>query len=520
MTKRFVVLPVLAACAALILAIAGCGGGGSESSASAPDALAPPESGLFVEGTMKPSGSLKTNVESLVENVAGIEDLGETIAEQLEKAAETDGEPFDFSEDVEPWLGEKAGIAFGSYDGANFTDLSFAVQTTDEGEAEEFIETLAGGSGEKVEEGSFEGVDYTVEPNDGTTLGVTDGYLIAAETLKGFEGVVEAAEGESLAEVEAYKSIASKGPDGSLLDVYVNVAGLIEQAGNEVDPQTEAVLEASGIDLEEATALISVIPGSEDVELDLTSNAGEKLATPAAEGLLESLPADSFAAVASDEYGKRLKENIDQIDEQGIPGSVPPNELKDALKKEGIDLDELASHLKEAAAFASGSSRATLGGTAILTTDSPSQAKNTIANIGLLLRANHTPGVTVVSGKASGFSVHNSSLGPKPLVIAAKGERIALGYGLPQTLEGLEAAKSPLSENASFESAKKALGDTPISGFVDGPAALHLAEGLVPSSEAGFQTARPYLSKIGYIGFGTESEGELATLKVIAGVAK
>ena len=300
----------------------------------------------------------------------------------------------------------------------------------------------------------------------------------------------------------------------------MDIAGLIEQAGSQVDSQTEAVLNASGIDLEDAAALISVVPGSESVELDVTSNAGEQLATPAAEGLLETLPADSFAAVASDEYGTRLQESIDEIDEQGIPGSVPPNQLKSTLKKEGIDLDQLASHLKEAAVFASGDNRASLGGSAILTTDSPSQAKNTIANIGLLLRANHTPGVTAVTGKASGFSIRSSSLGAQPIVIAAKGERIAIGYGLPQTLEGLGGAKSPLSKNAAFEEAKKALGGTAISGFVDGPAALKLAESLVPRTEAGFQSARPYLSKVGYIGFGTESEGELATLKVIAGLAK
>ena len=67
----------------------------------------------------------------------------------------------------------------------------------------------------------------------------------------------------------------------------------------------------------------------------------------------------------------------------------------------------------------------------MLTTENAKEATNTVANIGLLLRATGTPGVTAISGKASGFSVRSAELGAKPLVVAAEGERIAISYGLP-----------------------------------------------------------------------------------------
>ena len=58
--------------------------------------------------------------------------------------------------------------------------------------------------------------------------------------------------------------------------------------------------------------------------------------------LLGSLPADSVAAFASADFGERSSEAIDSIDEKGIPGEVPPNQLKSGLKEAGIDIDKIA----------------------------------------------------------------------------------------------------------------------------------------------------------------------------------
>ncbi len=517
MTETRLVLAVVAACAAFSLLIVGCGGG-SGSGTEDPASVAPPGTALFVEATLRPQGQLKANVDKLFEGLTGKNTgLGELITGEIEKVARGDGEPFSYAEDVEPWLGEKAGAALGEYDGSNFSNVSIAIQSTDTGATRSFIDKLTEEGGKKVRDGSFEGVAFKVE-SDGTSLGVIGDFLVFAQSEAAFREAVEAHNGESLADAAKYGSIADKASDGSLLEVYVDIAGLIEQAGNQVDPQTEQVLNAAGVNLSEATALLSLVPGSDSLELDLTSNADMELAAPAAEGLLESLPAKSFAAVASSDYGKRLQENLDRLDESGIPGSLPPHQLKRALKREGIEVERIAGQLKEAAIFAVGASRTTLGGAAVLTTKNPSEARNTVADIGLLLRANHTSGVTAISGKAAGFSIHSSSLGRKPLVIAAEGERIAIGYGLPGALEGLGPVKEPLSQNPSFVEAKQALGGTPITGFIDGPAALRLIEALVPPSESGFQSARPYLGKIAYVGIGAETEAGLATVKMVAGL--
>jgi hypothetical protein len=517
MKKARLVIPVLAAVFALP-ALAGCGGGG-ESSSSDLATVAPPKSAVFLEATLRPSGSLKTDVEGLAMKVAGIEDLGTVIVEKLESAASHN--QFDYEKNIEPWLGEKAAMALPEYDGDNFSEYVMAFQSTDTGATQEFIDNVAEKSDEPIEDGSYEGVDFKVETGNGSTMGVVGDLLVFAQSEAAFKKAVDASDGESLAESDTYASAVSHAPSGSLVDVYADIGGLIEQAGNEVDPETEKVLETAGIDVKEASLVASLVPGSDNLELDIAGNLGKGAeASPPATELLESMPADSLAALSVTEYGKHLQEGIDNLDATGIPGQVPPHQLKKALKAEGIDIGKLAGSLEEVAAFASGNSKSSLGGAVVLTAKSAAEAKNTVANIGLLLRSNHTPGVTAIGGAAAGFSIHNSSLGRKPLVIAAKGERIAIGYGLPAALEGLTPPSSTLADDATFKEAEQALGDTPISGFVDGPAALDLAEGLVSPLDTGFQEAKPYLGKIQFIGIGGESEGDLSVAKLIVGLKK
>ncbi len=511
--KARLVPPVIGALVALL---AGCGGGSSN---SGPASIAPPGSLVFVEGTVRPSGELKSNVDAVAQKVAGIENLGDFIVSKLESKAREEGEPFDFEKEVEPWLGDKAAVSFESIRNGNLSDAVIAVQTTDAKATQDFIDKQVAASKHRTSGGSYKGVEYSIDRSDGSYVGVVGDFLVSAEGERAFKDAVDASQGESLAGEDRYKSIASAQPEGSLADVYVDIGGLIRKSGTEVSPQAAQILKGAGLDPSEATALASVVPSSDQVEVDLSSNlGGEKAPTGDATGLLGSLPADSFAAFAVSGFGDQLREAIDSLDASGIPPEVPPHKLKAGLMEAGINLDQIAASLADAGVFAEGDSRASLGGALVLTTKDASRATNTVSNIGLLLRASHTPGVTAVTGKASGFSIRSPELGSKPLVVAAEGERIGIGYGLPATLRGLTPAEGgSLASTPAYRAAVSSLGDTPISGFVDGPAALRLAESLVPPSNVGFQAAKRYLRSIRFIGLGAGSEGDLATAKLIVG---
>jgi hypothetical protein len=127
--------------------------------------------------------------------------------------------------------------------------------------------------------------------------------------------------------------------------------------------------------------------------------------------------------------------------------------------------------------------------------------------------------VTALSGKVDGFSIRSDDLGDKPLVVAAEEGRFAIGYGVPATLTALETGSGrTLADTPAYEAAVAALGDTPISGFADGPAALRLADSMISPSDEDFEEAKKYLRSIEFLALGSASQGDVATAKLIIGL--
>ncbi len=441
---------------------------------------------------------------------------------ELEKKATSEHEPFDFEKEVEPWLGEKGGLSFESYDGDDFHGYGVAIETTDLGATERFVDKAVERADEKVTEHSADGVDFKVQ-EDGTSIGLIGGFLAIAENRAAFKGMVDASDGESLADRDAYSSAVAAAPSDSVADVFVDVGGLIRQSGGSIDPEAKLFLESTRIEPRNAIATASLIPGSDRVELDVTTDLVEG-GPPSGDvsQVLGSLPASSFAALASTEFGKRFGEAVDQIDANGIPGQVPPHKLKSTLNVAfGIDLEKLSSSVTNLGVFAEGEDKGSLRGAAVFTVKDAAEARRTVAGVRSLLAVSQTPGVTAVSGKASGFYAPDPDFGPKPIAVVSMGNRIAVGYGLPAALRGLKSEAGPvLADDPTFKEAAAALGDTPISGFADGPAALRLASALVSPDDENFHKAKPYLKKIDYLALGSGRSDGLATVRLIAGIGK
>lgn len=518
--KPRLVLPVLLAAIAVLL-VAGCGGSdGGSSGGTDPASVAPVKAPVFIGFTVRPEGETKENIEKLAKTIAGVDNLGDLIVEELESSAASEGEGFDFEKEIEPWLGDEGGIFLQSYEEEDFESYGAAVQTTDEGAAVDFVDKQVENGDEAATDGSYNGVDFKVQ-EDETTIGVFDGLVVFAEDEATFKEMVDASEGENLAGDGDYSSAISGAPDSSAADVFVDIGGLIEEAGGEIDSEAQTFLDTVGIEPDEATAVASLIPGSDQIEIDLSSDlSGENPPSGDASELLGSLPATSVAAFASPEFGTRFNEGIDKIDKQGIPGQVPPNQLKKTLKQAGIDLEAIASSIGDVGAYVTGNSEKTLGGALILEAEGDTQAANTVANIGLFLRKTGTPGITKVSEGASGFSIRSPELGRQPVVVVAKGSRIAIGYGLAPTLASFQVSGKTLADSASYKESLDALGSTPIAMFVDGPSALNLAGALIPAGEEAeeFEAAEQYLQKISYLAIGSEASDNLAKAKLIVGV--
>jgi Protein of unknown function (DUF3352) len=515
------VLASLVAVMAAALVVAGCGsgsgGGGGE-----PAGLAPKSAPVYISLNLAPEAKVSEELDALTKSVLGIENVGEFVAEKLENAALGSDEKFNFEEEVGPWLGERAGMYLAGYDGNNFHGYGLAIETTDAGEAEEFLETRVEAGEEEDEEGEFEGDKYWVEPEEESVLGMVGDYVVFGETKTDFEEMVEAFEGEGLNESPKYKkAIEGAGSDG-VGYVYVDIGGLIEQAKGSIPPESEAVFGLIGIEPQKATAVATVVPHSEQIEIDLSTNLAKTAETSGdASKLLESLPATAVLGFASAEFGKSFGAGIDELSEKGIPGQIQPGELEGALELVGINLDKIAASIGSAGGFAEGSTAGSLGGALVLETDNASEAKNTVSKVGLLLRTAGTKGVTAINGELAGFSVRAAGLGPKPLIVGAAGEKIVIAYGPRAAAQALRTNAKTLGTTADFEAAKSSLGSTPMSAFIDGGPGLKLVEALLsPSEQAKLAEAKPYLQKISYAAIGTEAKGSTTTAKVIVGLRK
>lgn len=517
MKLRLAPLLLLAALAALV--IAGCGGGDDGGSGGTdPASVTPAAAPVFIDVTIRPEGETKANIEALAQKIAGIDDLGELIVEELESSASDDGEELHFEKEVEPWLGDEAGIFLQEYEDEDFEGYGAAIQASDEEAARSFVNEQIEADDEEAEDGSYEGVDFKVE-EDETTIGVFDGLVVFAQDEAIFKEMVDASDGENLAGAEAYGDATADLPSDSAADVFVDIGALIEEAGGEIDSEAQLFLDALGVEPDEATAVASVVPGSNHVEIDLSTNlSGDNPPSGDGSELLGTLPGTAVGAFASAEFGKRFNEGIDQIDKEGIPGSVPPNQLKKTLKEAGIDLEAIAGSIGDVGLYVTGNSEKTLAGALVLEAEDETRAKNTVSNIGLFLRSAGISGVTKINGEASGFSIRSPELGRQPVVVVSKGSRIAVGYGLASVGSAFQESGKTLADSAAYEDATGALGSTPIAAFVNGPSALNLASALIPAGDEGFEEAKPYLQKIEYLALGSEASGDLATAKLIVGL--
>ncbi len=335
--------------------------------------------------------------------------------------------------------------------------------------------------------------------------------------------MVDALDGENLASAESFENATDEEPDGSVAAVYVDIGALIDEAGQGIEAETKLGLELLGIEPEGSTALISLIPHSESIEMDVSSDlTSGTVACGDASGLLCSLPAGSVAAVATSEYGKALQQMIDRIDENGIPGQIPPHRFKSSLEQSGIDIESIVGSIGDIGVFVEGNSERNLGGALVIESKDSGEAQNTVKNLGLLLRATGTPGITAIKENGfSGFSIRAGEFGSKPIVVVAGGSKIVVSYGPKAAAAALSEKAGTLGDDPTFEEAKAALGDTPISGFLDGKSAIQLFETIAsPLEQAELMQVRPYIEKLGYVAIGGSSSGEHTTAKIIAGLTK
>ncbi len=182
---------------------------------------------VFIEGTVRPTGELKANIDAIASKIVGIDNLGDLIVEtRRRKARAADSrEPFDFDKDVEPWLGERAGIFFDSFEGRRSRAKAALVGRSDRpgcgarNSSTSSREVQADGQGRLLRGGRLQGRRAPTTRRSGSSANSSS----SAKTKRPSRPPSTPPPATRSATKSRYQSATSGATEGSLADVYVDV---------------------------------------------------------------------------------------------------------------------------------------------------------------------------------------------------------------------------------------------------------------------------------------------------------
>lgn len=499
---------------ALLLALvaAGCGSSDSGSASDAgpdPARLAPADAVLYAQATVRPSGDVKTGVLAAARKVLRVED---PVAE-LRRLLDEDGDAGDlsFSRDVEPWLGERiGGFLLLPADGAEDPDAAAAFAIDDEGAFEDALPRIRR-DGDLSAAGSYRGVAYD---SDGSgdepayAAHVGDFYVIG--TLAGLRAAIDASRGDSLADASRYTDAVGDAAD-ALAFFYVDPSAVVAGV-RDLQGAPPAARRALARFEDAAPVVASVTATADEIAIEATGDTQLTGEIDGGDGQVTvgQLPGDAWLALATPPLGPLLR--------NAIAGSGFHDEAARQVRANlGLDLDrDLLAPLGGLGVFVRGEGVLDIGGGALLQLTDAAAAQRLLTQIQALVGAGlGTPPRSLQLGGARGFEVQVPQ-SPQPIVVLAKGDRLAAGYAASSAQDLLD-PQSRFDDSSAGKAAIATLGDGYTPSFVlIVPPLAGLLRSLDQLQVADLSSVLPYLDAYRSLAFGTKVDGDRASVRVVA----
>lgn len=511
------------------LALAACGDD-ADSGGDGPDpaTLAPADSVVYMDAVIRPEGDQKDGLTSALSKL-GVDDPGAMIIAELNDELSQEG--FTYEEDIEPWLGQTAGLFLTDFSDSEGNGAAL-ISVTDTGGAEDAINKAAEADDQPEEDKTYEGQSYKVDPDD-TAIGVVGDFLVAG-TEEGFKAAVDASAADSLADDETASSALDNTTDDSLFRVYVDTERAVDLA---VDSGliSQEDLDAAGAGVDQLKAGPVVMSGGATADsMSIETSAPEMDEGTETTDIVSTLPSGSWLAFGAPMVGEAIAAGYDSFVQglelglsaqaQGLEGDLPggtveplpqadvPDIRRELKRQLGIDLSKDLAWMGDVGVFVEGSSLLSVGGGMVIETDDPDAASDAVAQIGRALA--RRPDVQV-RRTADGFQVQSGpagaevSVGDDKVVIAAAGV----------TVEDVLSPSETLADSESFQSASGALGDDLTAAmFVDFPAIVALIEGSGQTGSPEYQQVKPVLDALDYMIAGSGSSDGRAVGRVVLGL--
>jgi Protein of unknown function (DUF3352) len=511
------VLAVVALLAALVAA--GCGGSGTSSASDAgpdPATVAPASAAIYGQVVVRPTGAANDGVLAAARKVLNVQEPAVRLRELLD--SDTSG-GVRFSRDVEPWLGDRVGafmlMPAGGLDvtpsrssDAPGPDWGAIVAIRDGAAFADALPHLRHG---QHRAGSYRGVAYDRDGGDATTYGARIGDFYVLGSLAGLRAAIDASKGPSLADASRFTDAIARVPAGALASVYADPRALASALGGarSATPTGRRLLAsfaASGPIVAGLTANAHeiAIEGSGDSTL-----AGDFSGSSEGEVTVGQMPGDAWLALATPPLGPAIKDALER-------GGVHDEAAAQVRARLGLDLDrDLLDPLGGLGVFVRGGSPLDLGGGALLQMTDAAAARRLLTRLEALVSSGaHLPTQSVSPPGAQGFQVQVPR-SPQPIVVLAKGDRVAAGYAA-SSAQDLLAPPQRFDDGSAGKAAVATLGDGYTPSFVlIVPPLAGLLRSLDELQVADLSSVLPYVRAYRSLAIGTKRDGDRTTVRIV-----
>ena len=506
------VAALIALLATLVLLVAGCGGDESESSATTgpdPAAVVPADAAVYAQAILRPSDEMEDGVVAAARKVLRVQDPGAELERLIDETlahSSLPGSPT-YARDIEPWLGDRAAV-FVLPDRGEEPIAGVAAAVADRDALERELERLRD-AGELRSGGSAGGVSYDVTSDDGA-VGLVGDFVVFASSLDGFRAAIDASSGESLADASRFTEATDDVPGAALAFVYADPKALIEAAGSQQDVPAQARQALAR--LAEGGAVVASLTANAD-EIAIEGSASSKLTETSESDAgvsVGQLPGDAWLALATPPIGPLVKRALDGA-------GVHERAAAQARASLGLDLDrDLLDALGGLGVFVRGESPLDIGGGALLQMTDAAAAQRLLTRIEAIVRAGaHLPTRPVGTGGARGFEVQIPQ-SPQPIVVLAKGDRLAAGYAASSAQDLLD-PQQRFDDSSAGKAAIATLGEgyTPSFALVVPPLA-GLLSSLDQLQVADLSSVLPYVKAYRSLAIGTKQDGDRTSVQIVA----
>jgi hypothetical protein len=488
--------------------------------------LVPEDAAIYFNAFLNPSRNQKRAIRDLLkkfEKAPTPDEATAEFAELINRGLEDVG--LTFQEDIDPWLGRQ--VSFFATDFTEGSPTAAALIATEDIEAtQRMISKLDESSDMEPEEKTYEGVTYDFYAGDSggdpfASGFVEDFWVVGSES--GFQEVVDASEGDSLADSERFEEASDALSDDHLALFYLDPQKVLDAAaaaGDVTPDEIEALESIPGVKLSEPTVGI-VYARADGVVVEVasrTTGEGSPLIENIGEsGLLPELPGNAWLALGTSEVGDVALEFLNVVEDQN-PGTVDAFDSQLASGT-GLSLEEdILSWMGDAGLFVEGTGIIALQGAIVIESTEPQRSEATIETLGDLAATQGAPVAPVEIEGLGGFAITNAPELPQPVNIVAGGDRVVIGYGDEATSEAIR-ADNPLAESEAFQAAGEALGDDfNTSFYLEMPAVVTLLEGFIPVDDPTYrEDVKPWIDPLTHIVAGSKLDGETLVQKVVIG---